>query len=103
MLVLSNYPESAVCLYWTAIALFSLFLFVVLLFSVIANICQEIQMLEIRGLPYSLEYFFTSILNCLQIETENGNKTLANLEKILDDYKAIRQENSVLAAKVREG
>lgn len=38
-----------------------------------------------------------------QIETENGNKTLASLEKILDDYKAIRQENSVLAAKVREG
>uniref|UniRef100_A0A4W6E614 Coiled-coil domain-containing protein 22 n=1 Tax=Lates calcarifer TaxID=8187 RepID=A0A4W6E614_LATCA len=38
-----------------------------------------------------------------QIETENGNKTVANLERILDDYKAIRQENSVLAAKVREG
>ncbi|KAG7224304.1 hypothetical protein INR49_000547 [Caranx melampygus] len=38
-----------------------------------------------------------------QIETENGNKTVANLERILDDYKAIRQENSALAAKVREG
>uniref|UniRef100_A0A672ZU83 Coiled-coil domain-containing protein 22 n=1 Tax=Sphaeramia orbicularis TaxID=375764 RepID=A0A672ZU83_9TELE len=38
-----------------------------------------------------------------QIEAENGNKTVANLERILDDYKAIRQENSVLAAKVREG
>ncbi|XP_068183815.1 coiled-coil domain-containing protein 22 [Antennarius striatus] len=38
-----------------------------------------------------------------QIETEHGNKTVANLERILDDYKAIRQENSALAAKVREG
>lgn len=38
-----------------------------------------------------------------QIETENGNKTVANLERILDDYRAIRQENSALAAKVREG
>lgn len=38
-----------------------------------------------------------------QIETETGNKTVANLERILDDYKAIRQENSALAAKVREG
>ncbi|XP_051915626.1 coiled-coil domain-containing protein 22 [Hippocampus zosterae] len=38
-----------------------------------------------------------------QIDTENGNKTVANLEKILEDYKAIRQENSALAAKVREG
>uniref|UniRef100_A0A3B4A0V9 Coiled-coil domain-containing protein 22 n=1 Tax=Periophthalmus magnuspinnatus TaxID=409849 RepID=A0A3B4A0V9_9GOBI len=35
-----------------------------------------------------------------QIESENGNKTVANLERILEDYKAIRQENSVLAAKV---
>ncbi|XP_076596536.1 coiled-coil domain-containing protein 22 [Chaetodon auriga] len=38
-----------------------------------------------------------------QIETENGNKTVANLERILDDYKAIRQENSALTAKIREG
>ncbi|CAN9515974.1 unnamed protein product [Ophioblennius macclurei] len=38
-----------------------------------------------------------------QIETENSNKTMANLERILEDYKAIRQENSALAAKVREG
>ncbi|XP_038577531.1 coiled-coil domain-containing protein 22-like isoform X1 [Micropterus salmoides] len=38
-----------------------------------------------------------------QIETENGNKTVANLERILEDYRAIRQENSALAAKVREG
>ncbi|KAG7519250.1 hypothetical protein JOB18_004693 [Solea senegalensis] len=38
-----------------------------------------------------------------QIETENGNKTIANLERILEDYKAIRQENAALAAKVREG
>ncbi|XP_023675087.2 coiled-coil domain-containing protein 22 [Paramormyrops kingsleyae] len=37
-----------------------------------------------------------------QIETENGKKTLSNLEKILEDYKAIRQENSALAAKIRE-
>lgn len=40
---------------------------------------------------------------CAQIETENGSKTVANLERILSDYKAIRQENSALAAKVREG
>ncbi|XP_051524400.1 coiled-coil domain-containing protein 22 isoform X1 [Myxocyprinus asiaticus] len=38
-----------------------------------------------------------------QIETENGKRTVSNLEKILEDYKAIRQENSALAAKVREG
>ncbi|XP_061647987.1 coiled-coil domain-containing protein 22 isoform X1 [Phyllopteryx taeniolatus] len=38
-----------------------------------------------------------------QIDTENSNKTVANLERILEDYKAIRQENSALAAKVREG
>ncbi|KAL7399316.1 hypothetical protein ABVT39_022801 [Epinephelus coioides] len=38
-----------------------------------------------------------------QIETENSSKTVANLERILDDYKAIRQENTALAAKVREG
>lgn len=38
-----------------------------------------------------------------QIETENSSKTVANLERILEDYKAIRQENSALAAKVREG
>lgn len=37
-----------------------------------------------------------------QIETENGNKTVANLERILEDYKAIRQENCVLASKVRD-
>ncbi|PWA28614.1 hypothetical protein CCH79_00020099, partial [Gambusia affinis] len=34
-----------------------------------------------------------------QIETENCNKTVTNLERIMDDYKAIRQENSALAAK----
>ncbi|XP_026888926.2 coiled-coil domain-containing protein 22 [Electrophorus electricus] len=38
-----------------------------------------------------------------QIETEHGKKTVSNLEKILEDYKAIRQENSALAAKIREG
>ncbi|KAG5837867.1 hypothetical protein ANANG_G00217580 [Anguilla anguilla] len=37
-----------------------------------------------------------------QIETENGKKTVSNLEKILEDYKAIRQENSALATKIRE-
>ncbi|XP_056130362.1 coiled-coil domain-containing protein 22 [Lampris incognitus] len=37
-----------------------------------------------------------------QIETENCNKIVANLERILEDYRAIRQENSALAAKVRE-
>ncbi|KAM9828591.1 coiled-coil domain-containing protein 22 [Syngnathus typhle] len=38
-----------------------------------------------------------------QIDTENTNKLVANLEKILEDYKAIRKENSALAAKVRDG
>ncbi|CAL8280793.1 unnamed protein product [Boreogadus saida] len=38
-----------------------------------------------------------------QIETESGNKTVANLERILADYKAVREENSALASKVREG
>ncbi|XP_015255609.1 PREDICTED: coiled-coil domain-containing protein 22 isoform X1 [Cyprinodon variegatus] len=38
-----------------------------------------------------------------QIETENCNKTVTNLERILDDYRAIRLENSALAAKVKEG
>ncbi|KAM6925500.1 coiled-coil domain-containing protein 22 [Xenentodon cancila] len=38
-----------------------------------------------------------------QIETENSNKSVANLDRILEDYKAIRHENSALAAKVREG
>ncbi|XP_056629253.1 coiled-coil domain-containing protein 22 [Triplophysa dalaica] len=38
-----------------------------------------------------------------QIETENGKRTVSNLEKILEDYKAIRQENSALAAKIRDG
>lgn len=37
-----------------------------------------------------------------QIETESGNKTVANLERILEDYRAVRQENSALAARVRE-
>lgn len=37
-----------------------------------------------------------------QIESENGNKIVANLERILEDYKAIKQENSMLAAKFRE-
>lgn len=37
-----------------------------------------------------------------QIETETGNKTVSNLERILEDYRAVRQENSALAAKVRE-
>ena len=39
----------------------------------------------------------------VQIETESGNKTVANLERILADYKAVREENSALASKVREG
>ncbi|XP_051964666.1 coiled-coil domain-containing protein 22 isoform X2 [Xyrauchen texanus] len=34
-----------------------------------------------------------------QIEAENGNRTVSNLEKILEDFNAIRQENSALAAK----
>ncbi|XP_057713889.1 coiled-coil domain-containing protein 22 [Corythoichthys intestinalis] len=36
-----------------------------------------------------------------QIDTENSNKTVANLERILEDYKAIRQENAALAAKLK--
>ena len=38
-----------------------------------------------------------------QIEAESGNKTVANLERILEDYKAVREENSALASRVREG
>lgn len=38
-----------------------------------------------------------------QIETENSKKTVSNLERILDDFKSMRQENSALAAKIREG
>ncbi|XP_018414031.1 PREDICTED: coiled-coil domain-containing protein 22 [Nanorana parkeri] len=37
-----------------------------------------------------------------QIETETVKKTLSNLQKILEDYKAIKQENSSLLARVRE-
>lgn len=37
-----------------------------------------------------------------QIESENGNKTVSNLERILDDYKSIRLENAALAARVRD-
>uniref|UniRef100_F7FW37 Coiled-coil domain-containing protein 22 n=1 Tax=Ornithorhynchus anatinus TaxID=9258 RepID=F7FW37_ORNAN len=37
-----------------------------------------------------------------QIETETGKKTLSNLEKILEDYKAIRHENAGLLGRIRE-
>ncbi|XP_077468805.1 coiled-coil domain-containing protein 22 [Stigmatopora argus] len=37
-----------------------------------------------------------------QIDTENSNKTVANLERILEDHKAIRQENAALAAKLKK-
>ncbi|KAM9325828.1 coiled-coil domain-containing protein 22 [Gastrophryne carolinensis] len=37
-----------------------------------------------------------------QIETETAKKTLSNLQKILEDYKAIKQENSVLLGRVKE-
>ncbi|XP_043829671.1 coiled-coil domain-containing protein 22 [Dromiciops gliroides] len=37
-----------------------------------------------------------------QIETETGKKTLSNLEKILEDYRAVRQENAGLLGRVRE-
>ncbi|XP_078088249.1 coiled-coil domain-containing protein 22 [Mustelus asterias] len=37
-----------------------------------------------------------------QIESEMGKKTLANLEKILADSNAIRQDNEVLRAKLKE-
>lgn len=37
-----------------------------------------------------------------QIETEMGKKTLSNLEKICEDYRALRQENAGLLARVRE-
>nr|XP_044996034.1 coiled-coil domain-containing protein 22 isoform X2 [Jaculus jaculus] len=37
-----------------------------------------------------------------QIETEMGKKTLSNLEKICEDYRALRQENAGLLVRVRE-
>ncbi|KAI5763904.1 CCDC22 [Gulo gulo luscus] len=37
-----------------------------------------------------------------QIETEMGKKTLSNLEKIREDYRALRQENASLLGRVRE-
>ncbi|XP_048191585.1 coiled-coil domain-containing protein 22 isoform X2 [Perognathus longimembris pacificus] len=37
-----------------------------------------------------------------QIETEMGKKTLSNLEKICEDYRALRQENASLVGRVRE-
>ncbi|XP_029463362.1 coiled-coil domain-containing protein 22 isoform X2 [Rhinatrema bivittatum] len=37
-----------------------------------------------------------------QIETEAGKRTLSNLEKILEDYKCIKQENCALLSRVRE-
>ncbi|KAK2506579.1 hypothetical protein MC885_011555 [Smutsia gigantea] len=37
-----------------------------------------------------------------QIETEMGKKTLSNLEKIREDYRALRQENAGLLGWVRE-
>ncbi|XP_012887822.1 PREDICTED: coiled-coil domain-containing protein 22 isoform X2 [Dipodomys ordii] len=37
-----------------------------------------------------------------QIETEMGKKTLSNLEKICEDYRALRQENASLLGRVRE-
>ncbi|XP_030049884.1 coiled-coil domain-containing protein 22 isoform X2 [Microcaecilia unicolor] len=38
-----------------------------------------------------------------QIETEAGKRTLSNLEKILEDYKCIKQENMTLLSRIREG
>ncbi|XP_053526590.1 coiled-coil domain-containing protein 22 isoform X3 [Artibeus jamaicensis] len=37
-----------------------------------------------------------------QIEMEMGKKTLSNLEKIQEDYRALRQENASLLGRVRE-
>lgn len=37
-----------------------------------------------------------------QIESESGNKTVLNLERIQDDYKSIRTENAALATKIRD-
>ncbi|XP_068104419.1 coiled-coil domain-containing protein 22 [Hyperolius riggenbachi] len=37
-----------------------------------------------------------------QIETEMAKKTLSNLQKILEDYKAIKQENALLLGRVKE-
>ncbi|XP_075435634.1 uncharacterized protein LOC142472428 [Ascaphus truei] len=37
-----------------------------------------------------------------KIETEAAKKTLSNLQKILEDYKAIKQENALLLGRVRE-
>ncbi|XP_056665054.1 coiled-coil domain-containing protein 22 isoform X6 [Monodelphis domestica] len=37
-----------------------------------------------------------------EIETETSKKTLSNLEKILEDYKAVRQENAGLLGRLHE-
>nr|XP_033777360.1 coiled-coil domain-containing protein 22 isoform X1 [Geotrypetes seraphini] len=37
-----------------------------------------------------------------QIETEAGKRTLSNLEKILEDYKCIKQENMTLLSHIKE-
>ncbi|KAM4696950.1 LOW QUALITY PROTEIN: coiled-coil domain-containing protein 22 [Rhinophrynus dorsalis] len=37
-----------------------------------------------------------------QIETETAKKTLSNLQKIMEDYKAIKQENALLLGRVKE-
>lgn len=37
-----------------------------------------------------------------QIETEMGKKTLSNLEKIREDYRALRQENAGLLGRSHE-
>lgn len=68
--------------------------FIVLIFKV--GMLRDVQSKWLQYLSIFCVFF-------CQIETENGNKTVANLERILEDYKAIRQENSALTAKVREG
>ncbi|CAM5173889.1 unnamed protein product, partial [Eretmochelys imbricata] len=37
-----------------------------------------------------------------QIESEGAKKTLANLERILSDYRALRQENAALLGRSRD-
>ncbi|XP_071980326.1 coiled-coil domain-containing protein 22 [Engystomops pustulosus] len=37
-----------------------------------------------------------------QIETEAAKKTVSNLQKILEDYKAIKQENALLLSRMRD-
>lgn len=45
------------------------------------------------------QFMFWSIS---QIESETNKKTLSNLEKILSDYRAMKQENMVLLSRIQD-